>query len=112
MVNSLISMQKEKLTTKDKVKQIAGLAICFGADFAITMLLGSHMPIMKGWKKGLAAIGTFIIAMKVGEDCENYFYKVFDDTETVIKEAKTEIDQVVTNDIPEKTEAVETNGGQ
>lgn len=94
MVKSIASMQDKELTTKDKIKMGVGIAICFGADMVITTLIGHHMPSLKGWKKAMTMLGTFMIGMKVGEDIENYFYQVCDDTETALKEAKNEIDEV------------------
>ncbi len=104
MINSLASMKDKEMTKKDMLKMAAGIVICIGADVTVTTLIGHHMPSLKGWKKYAVMLGTFVLGMKAGEEAENYFYQVFDETEQTLKQAKTEIDKVVEETAKEPAE--------
>lgn len=93
MIKSVASMQNGKASKSEKIKMLAGIIIGIGADAVISAILKKHVPVTKGWRKIGMALGSFIIAMKVGEDCENYFYKVWDETSDALKEAKTELEK-------------------
>ena len=95
MVKSIVSMQNaDEMGKAEKVKMITGIVIGVAADMAVTTMLKTHLPVLRGWRKLMIGIGAFIIGMKIGEDCENYFYKVWDDTKTSLKEAKNELEQI------------------
>lgn len=94
MIRSITDIQKGT-SNADKVKSLIGIAVGLGADAAISMLLKSHLPPVKGWKKLGIGLGIFVLSMKVGEECEEYFRKVWEDTVKAFREARTE-----TNDIP------------
>lgn len=109
MINSIASMQNGNLSKKDMLKMAIGIVVCVGTDITVTTLIGHHMPTLKGWKKMAVMLGTFVLGMKAGEDAENYFYKVFDETETELKKTKTELDQIISETVEE---AVPENAGQ
>lgn len=91
MVKSIATMQDGKTEMSEKLKMAAGFVVGIAADMAIGAILKTHIPVMRGWRKLMVGIGAFIIGMKVGEDCENYFYKVWDDTKQVVDEANAEL---------------------
>ena len=93
MIKSVASMQKGKIDRNEKLKMTAGILVGLGADAVISSLLKTHVPAVKGWRKIGMALGIFILSLKVGEDCENYFYKVWDETRDALKEAKTEMEK-------------------
>lgn len=72
------------------IKLGTGLVIAFAADIAVSSLLKTHIPVGKGIVKLLMKLGIFTIGMKVGEDVENYFYKVCEDTKAAWEEARKE----------------------
>lgn len=86
---------KESNSTSETIKLAAGLAVAFAADIAITTLLKQHIPIGHGFMKLMTKLGIFAIGMKVGEDVEEYFHKVWDDTAEAAKEAKKEAEKAV-----------------
>ncbi len=105
MVKSFISMQSGKIDKKEMIKMSAGMLIGVGADVTVSLLLKHLLPPVKGRHKIAVAIGSFILSMKIGEDCETYFYKIWDETKAALDEAKTVIEQ------DEAEGQVETNGG-
>lgn len=92
MIKSVASIQKGTTEKGEKIKTVAGILAGLGADAVISSLLKSHVPAVKGWRKIGIALGIFIISLKVGEECENYFCKVWDETKKALKEAKTEME--------------------
>lgn len=93
MIKSVASMQNGKTTKNEKIKMCIGILVGIGADAVVSAILKQHVPVAKGWRKALMALGSFVLAMKVGEDCENYFHKVWDETSDALKEAKTELEK-------------------
>ena len=81
----------EPMKTGDMLRMAAGMIVGIGADMAISALLGSHIPAGSGWKRVMRKLGIFIISMKIGEDCEVYFNKVFDETRDALGEARKEM---------------------
>lgn len=67
-----------------------GLAIGIAADMALTCILKTHIPAGKGVTKLMMRLGVFMLAMKAGDDVENYFYDVVDGTKNVYQEMKQE----------------------
>lgn len=94
MITSIAQMQNEKITGKDMIKTAIGVVVGIGVDMTISTLIGHHLPILKGWRKMMVRIGTFALAMRIGEETENYFYKAFEETEATLKKAKKELDNV------------------
>lgn len=92
MINSIMKIGNEKLTKKEMIKLAAGIAVNVCADLTITALMAAHMPVGTGIRKVIRWIGMFAIGMKVGEDAENYFYKVYDETCNTMKEVKDELE--------------------
>lgn len=107
MIKSLMTMQNGKLDKKEMLKMAAGMVIGISADVVISMLLKKNLPPVRGYRKVAAAIGTFILSMKIGEDCENYFYKVWDETKDTLDEAKTEIEKAAVEGQVEANGSVE-----
>ena len=97
MIQSLKAITKvgsddeKKLTTIEKVKLTAGFLIGIGADMTVAALIGRYLPNVSGWRKVMMRLGAFVIAMKIGEECEKYFCTVYEETATAIKEAHDEI---------------------
>ena len=104
MIKSVASMPKGTVDKGEKIKTVAGILAGLGADAVISSLLKAHVPAVKGWRKIGIALGIFIISLKVGEECEEYFRKVWDETRDALKEAKTEMEQ------PKEEGAAEENG--
>lgn len=96
MFKSIAMMQQsdKMMTKKDMIKMGIGIAIAFGVDFTVSTLISHHLPSARGWKKLMYMLGTMALSMKVGEDCEEYFYVMFDETSAAMKEAKEELDKV------------------
>lgn len=99
MIKSIATMQNGPQSKGDMIKMGAGIVIGMAADMAVSVLLTKHMPLYLGWKKWALKLGVFVLGMKVGEDCEEYFYKVWDDTKDALKEAKTEMAEVIAEDL-------------
>ena len=98
MIQSMKLIQENK-DKKDTAKMILGLVFGIAADAAVTAALGGLMPAGGGWKRLFRMGGTFVLAMMAGEKVEEYVYRVFDETEQALKDARKELD-----DIPEKAE--------
>ncbi len=90
--NAVKSLSGEPMKTGDMVRMAAGMIVGIGADMAISALLGSHVPEGMGWRRMLRKLGIFVLAMKVGEDAEAYFNKVFDETRDALIEAHKEME--------------------
>lgn len=86
MIKSAIAMQNDKLSKREMIKMGAGLLIGVAVDMTVTALVGRYLPSTKGWRRVMRAVGTFALGMKIGEDVENYFYQVYDETKDAIKE--------------------------
>lgn len=95
MVKSIVSMQNGTMEKSEMIKMTAGIVIGIAADMVVSALIKEHLPFARGWRKGMLRLGVMIISMKIGEDCENYFNKVWDETKSALDEAKTEIEQAV-----------------
>lgn len=95
MIKSLVEMQNGTIDKKAMVKTLTGMLICVGVDVTVTTLIGHHMPSIRGWRRLAIGLGTFVLGMKAGEEAENYFYKVFDETTAALTEAKNELEQAV-----------------
>lgn len=83
-------MDPKEKTAGETLKMGVGLIFSFAADMAVTAMLKQHVPAGKGLMRIMTKLGIFAIGMKVGEDVENYFYKIVDDTTAAMKEAKEE----------------------
>jgi hypothetical protein len=95
MIKSLSKITNgEKMTTGEIIKTGLGLVISLGTDIAVCSLFG-HFIGGKGAIRILGKIGAAILAMKAGEDAEEYFYKIFDETKDALDEAKVEVDKIV-----------------
>ena len=103
-INNLKNISKDNDILKTAVGIIAG----FSADMTISALIKYLLPKVGGWKKAAFAIGTFVIAMKIGEDCEAYVNKVWDETATTLNEAKTELKKAE----EEEAEAEQNDAGE
>lgn len=79
----------------ETIKLGVGFAIGIAADIAVTVLIKGHLPVTKGFTKLMVKVGVFAIGMKIGEDVENYFYKVVDDAKETYNEAKKEAKKAV-----------------
>ena len=86
----------------ETIKLGVGLVVGFAADMAVTALLKGHIPPSKGITRLMIKLGVFAIAMKVGEDVENYVYKVADDAKQTYAEAKEEARKAVQEAIEEE----------
>lgn len=92
MIQNAVKMTAgEPMKKGDMLKMAAGIIVGIGADMALSALLGAHVPECIGWKKALRRLGIFILAMKAGEDAENYFNQVFDETRDALSEARKEM---------------------
>ncbi len=90
MIQSIVSMGDKKLTKKEMAKLGLGFFIGACADLTVSALIGHLLPSSTGIRRLIRGIGIFVIGLKVGEDIENHFYKVYDETESTIAEAKEE----------------------
>ena len=92
-------MQGGEMDKKELLKMGAGLVVGFAADIAVGALFHAHIPPQRGFVKLLTKLGIFVLAMKAGEEAEEYFYKVMDDTKAAMneakEEAKKEVDRIV-----------------
>ena len=100
-IGSLTSLRKAE-GLGETVKLGVGLVFGFAADMAISALLKSHIPQTSGFTKVMVKLGVFAIAMKVGEDVENYIYKVADEAKETYIEAKEEAKKAVQEAIDEE----------
>ncbi|MBO7452308.1 MAG: hypothetical protein J6U54_18420 [Clostridiales bacterium] len=106
MVGKLIDLKNQN-KPGDNVKLGVGLLAGFAADMVVAGLLKAHMPITKGVIKLLVTFGIFVIAMKAGEEVEEYVVRVWDDTRDSIKEAQEEARKEVTQIIQQNKTATE-----
>lgn len=88
----------EPMKKGELLKMAAGMIVGIGADMALSALLGAHVPESVGWRKLLRRIGIFVLAMKAGEDAENYFNRVYEETQNALNEAKKEMQTPVTGE--------------
>ena len=79
----------------DVLKMIGGLAVNVGTDLVIGTALAAFVSPKKGLKRIIGGLGVLILAMKFGEDAENYFYKVVNDTKEVINATKKDVEEAV-----------------
>lgn len=96
MIANLVNLKKgdTKMSKAEAIKMGIGTIISLGVDFALGTVLGSFLPVsMRGWKRALYCIGALGLSLKLGEDAENYFYKVYDETKQAVTEAKKELDE-------------------
>lgn len=84
--NAMKTIAGEPIKKGDLLKMAVGMIVGIGADMAVSAILGTHMPEGAGWRKAMRRIGIFILAMKAGEEAEEYFCKVYDDTRDTINE--------------------------
>ena len=89
--NAVKTLSGEGMTKGEMLKMAAGIIVGVGADMALSAFLGAHMPEGVGWRRVMRRIGIFVLSMKIGEDAENYFNKVFDETREAMSEAKKEM---------------------
>jgi hypothetical protein len=89
MIKSLAKINKAN-GIGETIKFGVGMVVGISVDLALTALLKGHIPPGKGVTRWLIKLGIFGMAMKAGEDVENYFYKVVDDTKEAFNEAKEE----------------------
>lgn len=86
---------KGEKSVGDTLAKVGGLAVNIGTDLVVGGLLTAFVDKGKGIKRILGAVGVFIFAMKCGEEAENYFYKVVEDTKEAISSAKKQVKEVV-----------------
>lgn len=103
MMTSLTKIKKAE-GLGETLKLGAGFVIGLAADIAITALLKGRIPPGKGFTRLMIKLGVFAIAMKTGEDVENYFYKVVDDTKEAYQEISQEAKKAVQEAITEQEE--------
>ena len=100
MINSIVSLQNGKMEKGEMIKMAAGIVIGIAVDMAVGAVIKEHLPFARGWRKGMLKLGVFALSMKIGEECENYFYKVWDDTKASLDEAKTELQNIGKEETP------------
>ena len=96
MIQSAVkTFSGEPLKKGDLFKMAAGMIVGIGADMALSALLGTHVPEGVGWRKLMRRLGIFVLAMKAGEEAENYFNKVFEETRDALNDARKEMEKPV-----------------
>lgn len=86
--NAVKTVSGEPMDRGEMLKMAAGMLVGFGVDMAVTALMGAHMPKGTGWRRVLRQLGIFALAMKLGEDAENYFNKVYTETMDAVYEMR------------------------
>ena len=94
-LKSLADTAKGNKSIGETAKMIAGLAVNVGAELVIGAALAAFVDKKKGIKKIVGGLGVLILAMKFGEEAENYFYKLVDDTKDVIAKTKADVEEAV-----------------
>lgn len=67
-----------------------GLLVGVAADMAVTALLKGHIPARRSFTGVMIRLGIFALAMKAGDDVENYFYEAVDATKDTYNKVKEE----------------------
>jgi len=94
-LKSLTDTAKGNKSFGETAKMVAGLAVNIGADLVIGATLAAFVDKKKGIKRIVGSLGVLILAMKFGEEAENYFYKLVDDTKEVIAKTKADVEEAV-----------------